>query len=272
MIFLLESTLNLPLFVTTPIRAFLSEGFARDCRAIYLTGSWALKTADSSSDIDLLAMIDDGKPTVETRAMMKGWLRRTHASSPPNHNFRFDLKCLTMPEMSNAYRSDQHFAVWTRLSSGILLMGCDIRNGFPLRNELLRMALEKRLDEIDEVFLLACKKAYFEYASALTINCLKTFYFVMTFALRHRIKEPLRKWIATMLGTISKPIYNAYDRLAHRGLETLEPVIRFETCGRCSVKYPAESYKALANKSNEIMRLGNDIYHQVLNELSISET
>ncbi len=254
---------NLPLNVTKSVKSFLSEKFIPPLKAAYLTGSWALKTATSSSDIDLLAIVDRNEYANKTRADMQKWLQRVRVSRDSSRSSRLDLKCLSLTELRSAYHSDQHFAVWTRLSNAILLMGTEVRNEFPLSIHLLKSALGRWLDHISEVSVLASKEVYFEYISTSLVSFLKSIYFILTHVLVQNTGSPPRKWVSDTLGRISKPVIKAYDRFVSASVEILGPQVPLEVDCSHSDRYSAKMYRVLVETSDEVHQLGNEIYRKI---------
>ncbi|MDF1541244.1 MAG: nucleotidyltransferase domain-containing protein [Candidatus Thorarchaeota archaeon] len=140
--------------------------------SIYLTGSWALKEGEKTSDIDFLAVVNN----VSSKSSIVEILKK-YSTRRMNRRV-LDAKVIMKSEIQRLTEPKLRFYYWNQIHSGILLFGNKFSAKFGINESVIEVLLGELLDTHNHICANLESNLMFTGTAALLYETVKTAYYI----------------------------------------------------------------------------------------------
>lgn len=227
------------------------------CDSVVLYGSWAEGTSSYHSDLDLLFITKDENDKNTAMTVLKRLLSEAR-------NQVCDCKVLSTDDIRRLSEGPQHFAVWSMLTTGVVLNGSDMNDIVKLEHERIRTLVNELLERINDCISSLESNIHYTGACVQSAYISRTLYFVEKHLLKNG-QHPERKqeYVKRLLGPSYRTIERIYSEvvLTRKSLGKLEVIPRVQT--RKGLEYSEKQYQELYNTCVKLERFIHDLRSQL---------
>lgn len=219
--------------------------FTNFSKSIFLTGSWAQKVGNSSSDVDILVIIDNP-------SKMRSALNIAKKFRSMKRNRRFlDVRVITEDALQKLTKPKIRFYYWNQLETGVLVHGMEQRYRFGIDESSINVLVGHLQETLNHICVNLESNLMYTGSAVMLYDVTKTIYYIKHNFISDRVEESKKQFIRDTL----KESYSIARKSYYDSLSNSSDELELKISTKTDSKYDSSDYMALLERTTEVSLL-----------------